>query len=276
MKRKMWGSLLLLLPFVGCNSPPSAAAEPAPKDPASTAPVKQGQAGQPNVMPAVQLGSYASCRPGAQVSAAFQRLVEFADPNGDGAVTRAEASSAANFLVGGFFFRADENGDGTVTPAEGLQARKDFAAGQPLAASLLRQVEAQTGGKGPLAQIAQMLDIQYSQPVKAEQARGAARSAVDDLFAAADSDKNQTITQEEASAASWEGARAAGEAMFRSIDENGDKQLTVAEFRKSLEVPAGVAFKAADRNSDGRLTQDEAGTAIAGVVKQLGVPTAKL
>lgn len=93
---------------------------------------------------------------------------------------------------------------------------------------------------------------------------------------AADGNRDGTITTEEARAASWKGARSVGEAMFESIDGNRDGQLNVAEFRKSLEAPAGLAFKAADRNADGRLTQDEAGTAIAQVAKQLGVPSAQL
>ncbi len=268
----------LLLPLLGCDSTSPAAAETRHKaegEPKTSA-ATPGENSASHSSPAIHLGSYASCRPGAQVSAALDRLVEFADPNGDGNVTRGEAASAANFLVGGFFFRADENGDGTVTPAEGLQARKDFATAQPIAAGLLRQVERGQGGKSPLARIAHMLDIEYGESVQAEQARQAARSAVGDLFGAADGNRDGTITTEEARAASWKGARSVGEAMFESIDGNRDGQLNVAEFRKSLEAPAGLAFKAADRNADGRLTQDEAGTAIAQVAKQLGVPSAQL
>lgn len=200
------------------------------------------------------------------------RLVSFADPNGDGTVTRAEASSAANFLIGGFFFRADGNGDGVVTPQEGLQVRKDFMNEQPVLSSLLQSAR-DAGSQSPFAAIAQLLDVEYGQPVRAEQARATAKSAVDNLFAWADKNKDGELTEAEARNASLEGAQAAGRAMFRAIDANNDNQVSEAEFRNSLEGPAAIAFKMADKNSDGHLTQAEASNAVAQVAVQLSTPS---
>lgn len=228
---------------------------------------KSGPAAQTQAA-TVQLGSLAACQPSSQVSAGINRLVEFADPNGDGKVSRVEATSAANFFVGGFFFRADENGDGVVTPQEGLQARKEFVNQNPMAASLLRA--ARDAGATPFKKVAQLLDIEYGQPVKAEEARQAARSAVDDLFKAADNNKDGNLTFEESRAATWRGAQAVGETMFRSIDSNNDGTLGISEFQQGLQEPAKIAFKLADENSDGKLTQQEAANAMNQVVSQIG------
>jgi hypothetical protein len=119
--------------------------EPAAPQQVSAPSTGQPTASEATAAPAgstLQLDRLGSCRPGSQVTAALDGMVEFADPNGDGSVTRAEATSAANFLLGGFFFRADENGDGKVTPEEGREARQELMNRQPALAGLLQQARA--------------------------------------------------------------------------------------------------------------------------------------
>lgn len=225
---------------------------------------------QANTSAKLELGDIAACQPSAQLSGAVQRLVSFADPNADGRITRAEATTAANFLVGGFFFRADGNEDGIVTPKEGLQARKQFAKQQPIAARLL-SVANRSGKNGPFKNVAKLLDIEYGKPVSAAEAHRAARSAVDDIFKTADANKDGTVTFDEARKASWQGAQAVGDNMFGSIDANNDGAITLAEFQKGLQDPASVAFKLADENADGRLTKQEAQAALSGLVSHIGI-----
>lgn len=238
---------------------------------------RQGESADRAATPAaaVNLAGVASCRPGAQVSIAASRLMSFADANGDGKVMRDEARAAVNFVVGGFFFRADENGDGTVTPEEGLQARKELANQQPALAVLFQTAREATGGS-PFAQVAQMVDVEYGKPLKAEEARTAARSAVDGLYAAADENKDQTITVEEARAASWQGAQALGSVTFNAADADDSGHLTIQEFQNAWTTPAKLAFELADANGNGQLTQEEATIAVSSVVQQLGMPAGKI
>lgn len=271
-----WYGTLSIATALACAGVLPAAAEPTPNQAGPAARTQTGSSAQTGAkqMPpratqshSIQLGAIASCRPSAQVSASLNRLVSFADPNGDGSVTRAEATSAANFLVGGFFFRADQNADGTVTPKEGRQAREEFVQEQPALSSLLQSAR-ESGAKRPFATIANMLDVDYGQPVKAEQARAAARSAVDDLFASVDQNKDGKLTEAEARQASIAGVQTIARDVFRSIDTNNNQQLSSAEFLKGLEGPAQLAFDMADKNSDGQLSQAEASGAISQIASQ--------
>jgi hypothetical protein len=220
---------------------------------------------------AVNIGGMATCQPGAQLSEAVSRLTSFADANGDGLVAKNEARSTANFVVGGFFFRADANGDGTVTPKEGTEARREFMSQQPALAALFEAVRAGTG-KSPFTTIARMLDVDYGQPVTAEEARKVSRRAVDDFYAEVDSDRNGFVSHDEARNASWEGAQVLGQALFSAADPNADGSLTSQELQNAMHGPARAAFEVADANDNGQLTEQEAAVAMDHLMTQLGVP----
>jgi Ca2+-binding EF-hand superfamily protein len=254
---------------VGAGEPAAADFEPTPAAQPSTEGARASA--DPAQATTLQLGRLATCRPGAQLSTALERLVEFADPNSDGSVTREEAASAANFLVGGFFFRSDENGDGTVTPEEGRQARKELLERQPAVAGLLREAQ-KAGGIKPFAAVGELLDVEYTKPVTAEAARSAARDAAAELVALADENRDGKVTMGEARSASWKGVQALGKNVFKSMDSDGDGKLSEQEFHKALSTPAEVAFQLADGNNDGSLTQAEASSAMAQVAGQLGLP----
>lgn len=117
-----------------------------------------------------------------------------------------------------------------------------------------------------------MLDLEYGKPLSADDARAAAKGALDDLFAVADSDSNGTITPAEARAASWAGVRTLGQQVFRSVDGSGDGRLDLAEFQSAVDNTARLAFDAADANDNGMLTEPEAAVALGGVIRHLGIP----
>jgi hypothetical protein len=221
--------------------------------------------------PTLAIGGLASCQPSNEVGAIVTRWIDLADADGNRQISRREAQSFTNFVIGGFFFRADADGNGVVSPDEGRAARSEFLSQYPSLAALLSQARSMTGAS-PFKAVADMVDVQYGKPLGADDARLAARGALDDLFRVADDDNDGTITPAEARAASWQGARALGAHMFRSADQNGDGRLDMAEFQRAVDSTTRVAFEASDLNDNGTLTQQEAAAALGGVVRRLGIP----
>lgn len=223
--------------------------------------------------PAVVVGGAVACQPTAEVAQAADRLIAMADVDGDGRVSKVEASGTANFLVGGFFFRADADGDGTVTPEEGRQARAEFMDQHPALAAAMREVRSATG-QSPLAVVAQMLDIQYGKPLTMAEARAAARTSVDGLFGWVDQDRDGYLTAAEARATADQGARMLGRAAFQASDTNDDDQLNLGEFQAALQGPSRMAFDMADADKNGQLSEAEAATALGRLAGRLGIQQA--
>jgi len=219
----------------------------------------------------VPAGTLVACRPGAEVEETAARLMDLADANGDGKISKEETRGLTNFIIGGFFFRADANGDGTVTPEEGKQARAELESRYPAMASLFRSVRNATG-RSPFSTIAALLDVNHGKPLAMAEARDVARAAVDDLYAVADADRDGVITLAEARSVAWQGARALGQAAFQAADTDRDKSLSVQEFQGALQASAKTAFAMADANNDGKLTEDEAASAMSRITGMLGVP----
>jgi Ca2+-binding EF-hand superfamily protein len=236
---------------------PAAASSP---DPANT--------GQQRAM---RIGGVAACQPTGEVNAMVSRWIELADADGNGQISKTEGRAFTNFVIGGFFFRADTDGSGVVEPEEGRAARSELVAQYPALATLLSQARAVTG-ESPFKALADMIGVDYGKPLTADDARQAARGAMDDLFKVVDDDSDGTITPAEARAASWEAVRALGQRAFRSGDENNDGKLDLAEFQAAVDATAKLAFEAGDANDNGSLTEQEAGVALGGVVRRLGIP----
>lgn len=256
---------------LSCQAERDAGNTPAPVASTPATPQQSARADD-TTAPTLAIGGLASCQPSNEVGAIVTRWLDLADADGDRQISRREAQSFTNFVIGGFFFRADADGNGIVTPEEGRSARSELVAQYPSLAALLTQART-VAGQSPFRAIAEMVDVDYGKPLSADDARQAARGALDDLFRVADDDDNGTITLAEARAASWQGARTLGAHMFRSADQNGDGRLELAEFQRAVDSTTKVAFEASDLNDNGSLTQQEAAAALGGVVRRLGIPT---
>ncbi|WP_437728282.1 hypothetical protein [Sorangium sp. So ce861] len=275
--RRMLGSGMVLLASVaGCRTE-EPAGEALGEDRQREAPAQQPQRGAPPESAArqavpdkVEVGGVLSCRPEAEVEAMMTRLVALADANEDGSLSKDEALGLTNIVVGGFFFRADENGDGVVTPEEGRSVRAEFMNQNPAAAALFQEAR-RTTGKSPFATLAGLFDVDYGKPLTIAEARDAARGAVEDLYRAADENRDGILARAEASATAWEGARALGRSAFEAADGDRNGGLNLQEFQAALQGPAKVAFSMADTNNDGQLTEGEAARAMGQLVKRLGV-----
>jgi hypothetical protein len=217
------------------------------------------------------IGGVAACQPTGEVNAMVSRWVEVADADANGKISKSEAQAFSNFVIGGFFFRADADGDGVVGAEEGRAARSELVAQYPALATLLNQARA-VAGESPFKALADMVGVDYGKPLSADDARKAARGAMNDLFKVVDDDSDGTITPAEARAASWEAVRALGQRAFRSGDANKDGKLDLAEFQSAVGTTAKLAFEAGDANDNGSLTEEEAAVALGGVVRRLGIP----
>ncbi|WP_437640515.1 hypothetical protein [Sorangium sp. So ce854] len=285
--RLPWSGMVLLTAVAGCRTE-DPRGEALGEDRAPESPAQQPQGGaqappegaarqaRPDQQAApgrVEVGGVLSCRPEAEVEATMTRLVALADANGDGALSKEETLGLTNIVVGGFFFRADANGDGVVTPEEGRSVRAEFMQQNPAAAALFEEAR-RTTGRSAFATMARLFDVDYGKPLTIAEARDAARDAVDDLYRAADQNRDGILARAEASAVVWEGARALGRSAFAAADGDRNGRLTVEEFQAALQGPAKVAFSLADVNNDGELTEGEAASAMGQLVKRLGVEPA--
>lgn len=282
--RTLWSTAALCALAIGCREG-SREATPAPEpgrpgepaQPVTRAGEQPGAAspaspGPGRMQAETRVGTFISCRPGAEVEETASRLVEMADINGDGRVSKEEAQSMTSFVVGGFFFRADADGNGVVTPQEGRQARVELMNQHPEIASLLRTVRTTTG-QSPFATLANLVDVEYGQPLTITEARDAARGAVNDLFSVVDTNKDGMITAAEARSAAWDGARAVGRAAFQAADTDRNGTLSEEELQAAMRTAATAAFKLSDANNDGKLTEEEAAVAMSRLGRMAGLQT---
>ncbi|AUX29045.1 MULTISPECIES: EF-hand domain-containing protein [Sorangium] len=276
--RMFWSGTVLLVAVAGCRTD-EPRGEALRENRQGEAPAQQPQRGAQTPPESaarqappgeVEVGGVLSCRPEAEVEAAMTRLIALADANQDGALSKDEALGLTNVVVGGFFFRADENGDGVVTPEEGRKVRAEFMNQNPAAAALFQEAR-RTTGKSPFATLARLFDVDYGKPLPIAEARDAARAAVEDLYRAADQNRDGILSRAEASAVVWDGARALGRSAFEAADGDRNGRLTLQEFQAALQEPAKVAFAMADTNNDGQLTEEEGARAMGQLVKRLGI-----
>ncbi len=272
MKYNVWVGVSLF-GLLSCHEQPK---QDEPATAPAAEPVSVPSAAAPAVVPASAPASLAvtgvgSCQASPQVDTMARRAMDLFDADGNGKLSRNEATSAANFLIGGFFFRADQNGDGTITPEEGRQERAELAQRYPAAASLLLQAKQAAGTTRAFSSLAQILDSAYDKSLKLLDARAAAGTAVDDAFRLADTNNNKEIDGAELAEVSLKGARSLGHATFASADTNGDQFLSADEFQKAINASTQPVFQMTDLNHDGRLSETEASSAIGAVAQRLGM-----
>jgi hypothetical protein len=245
---------------------PTSGAEGAPGQSATAAPAPAGTS-----QPSVNIAGLGTCKPSDEVGTFATKIVELADSDANGQVSRTEAESAVNFVLGGFFFRADGNGDGKVTPEEGREARMQLGERHPAVAALLNQAR-EAAGATPFQLIGELANVNYDRTLSMEEARGAARSGIDGVFRVADTNKDDTITRAEVMDASVRGARALGSRAFAAADANHDQHLDASEFEGVIDGSVKTIFTMADANKDGRLSEAEAASAVDNVSRRLGLP----
>jgi Ca2+-binding EF-hand superfamily protein len=183
-----------------------------------------------------------------------------ADANNDGLISKDEAVGAGNTVIGGFFFRSDANGDGKVTQEEAEQVRQEMLRKAPVARILIQEARrtAETDQQNPFRGVANLLDVNNDQAIQASEVRQAVQTGVDGLYAAADTNRDSQMSPAELNAAAIGMAQAAAEAAFKAADEDNNGAISQAEFEKAIVEPARVVFASIDANNDGQITGEEA------------------
>jgi len=190
-------------------------------------------------------------------------VFKLVDENNDGQISQKEAVDAGNLIVGGLFFRADANGDGSVTRAEADQARDALLAQKPMVRFLLDRAKtvkpaANTpAATNPAAVFMGLVDANNDGNLQATEVRQAVQTAVQGLFAAADTNRDGLMSQVEVNAAIAGAVKSAQKASFAAADANSDGQISQDEFNKALTDPANATFKILDANNDGQLSPQE-------------------
>ncbi len=103
-------------------------------------------------------------------------------------------------------------------------------------------------------------------------------SAVQGMFAVADTNRDNQLSPTEMNAAVYGLARAAVQASFQQADADNNGALSKAEFDKALTEPAHSVFDILDANLDGQLTVqelDRAGRVIANQLQMFTIPIAE-
>lgn len=235
------------------------------------APTSQSNSGASHIEPSLSVAGLGTCQPAPELTNLASRAVQLADTDGNGQVSRQEAQSMADLLVGGSFFRADENADGTVTPQEGRALRTELIHDHPTLAATLARAR-QATGQTPFKSIAQLLDLEYGKPLTVAEARAAAKTVVSELYTFADSNNDGVISRDEALLAGNQGAQALGRQIFAAADADHDQSLSRSEFAQAVSASAEPVFQMFDTNKDGRLTELEAAAAINAAGLRLGLP----
>jgi len=200
-----------------------------------------------------------------------------ADTNNDGQISQQEAINAANLAVGGFFFSADANGDGVLSQEEAKSAREAFLAQKPWLRYVIqtaRATKAQdrnananantnqpSNNQNPLNALASAFDTNNDKQIQAKELRQAVQTAVQGIYATADTNRDNQLSQTEVNAAMAGVARTAAQAAFQQADTDNNGQISQAEFEKAIVEPARTAFNVMDLNHDGQISQQEAQTA---------------
>lgn len=196
-----------------------------------------------------------------------------ADQNHDGLISQKEATDAGNVLVGGLFFSADANGDGAVSREEAQAARKKVFDNNPILRFVLQRAkdpnQKNMAGSEALKSIRDILDGNGDQKLQATELRQAITSAVQGLFAVADTNRDNQISPAELNASVFAIAQAAAQSAFQQADADNSGGINKEEFHKGLVQPADVAFDILDANLDGELTQQELDRAARVLANQL-------
>jgi Ca2+-binding EF-hand superfamily protein len=217
--------------------------------------------------PDVKVQKLGECSAAPQMKQWATRARDVADANGDGVVSKTEASGALNFLVGGLFFRADANADGKLSAQERKQARKDLVEQYPDLGGALTSLATNERFSNLLSAV----DERVPETVELAKVRAGANEAVEHVFATMDLNSDNEISRVEVDEGINLAFAAAGRFAFSRADGNSDKRLTKEEFTGALKTPLERAFDAADVNKNGSLSEAEAASMMAWVSERIDV-----
>ncbi len=243
-------------------------------------PPQAGRAGQQGGNPDVLPGPIDSPQ---DIFETARMIFMLTDTNNDGQISQKEAVDAGNLLVGGFFFRADQNGDGTLTKDEAQQARDALFQQQPMLRFLLTRAERSNTPQGApggdagkelqpsevARQLGGLLDANNDRQIQATELRQAVQTAVQAMFAIADSDRNGNLSPAELNQSVVTVARESVGGVFKLADADNNGSLTKDEFAKALVQPGYTVFDILDRNLDGQLTTEELDQALRIAMQQV-------
>jgi len=209
-------------------------------------------------------------------------IFKLADENNDGQISQKEAVDAGNLAAGGLFFRADTNGDGVVSHEEAKAAHDAFLAQKPMVRFLIGRAQSvkqpsSNGSPNPGAMLLGLVDANGDKQLQATELRTGIQSAVQGLFASADTNRDGQMSPTEVNAAIVAGVKAVEQASFMTADLDHNGQISKEEFMKALADPQNAAFAILDANNDGQLSQQEmisAGRIIENQIRRTVVPEA--
>jgi len=179
-----------------------------------------------------------------------------ADTNGDGVLTQQEAQQARDALFAQqpvlkfVLERAKPTNVPQGNQAQGVQPVATGAANDP------RQV-AQGLATDPMRTISNLLDTNHDQKIEATELRQAVQMGVTTLFLVADSNQDGQLSPYELNAAVGEIAKSAVQSVFQAADSDRNNMLSVDEFDKALVEPAHAVFRVLDGNADNQLSLQE-------------------
>ena len=205
-------------------------------------------------------------------------LFKLADANNDGQISQREAVDAGNMMVGGFFFRTDANGDGVISKQEAQQARDQFLNNKPVLRAIIesnKNVAGANSQPNPAQMLGTLLDSNTDKNLQASELRQAVQTAVQGLYATADTNRDGQMSPSEINAAIVGLGKAVAQAAFQQADGDNNGQISMTEFDKAIVEPSRALFRAMDVNKDNQLSPQEVQAAeqfIASQLRGLQVP----
>ena len=179
-----------------------------------------------------------------------------ADTNGDGVLTEQEARQARESLFTQqplLKFVLER-----AKPRNQVQGKQTQNV-QPIAAGTFNDPAHVTRSLAadPLQTIENLLDTNRDQKIEATELRQAVQTGVSTLFMMADNNQDGQLSPYEMNDVVGVVAKSAVQSVFQAADSDRNNMLSIDEYEKALTEPAHAVFRVLDANADNQLTLDE-------------------
>jgi Ca2+-binding EF-hand superfamily protein len=197
-----------------------------------------------------------------------------ADANGDGVLTEQEAQQARESLFAQQpLLRFVLERAKPTNPPQGKETQNV----QPIASGTANDPAhvARSLAADPMRTIENLLDTNHDQKIEATELRQAVQTGVSTLFLMADNNQDGQLSPYELNDAVGEVAKSAVQSVFQAADTDRNSLLSMDEYDKALTEPAHAVFRVFDANADNQLSLDELQRAeriIADQIARLRVP----